>query len=286
MNCFFASDLHGYIDRYEKLFKAISDEKPALVLLGGDLLPSGFLSHKPLNEGHQDFIQDYLIPGFSGLRNSLGFHYPQVLLILGNDDGKVVEPKIFDGVKIGLWDYIHNRKLEIGEYSVYGYAFVPPTPFRLKDWERYDISRYVDPGCISPEEGIFTVPVSHLDLKYETIKKDLDLLINKDDLENAIFLFHSPPYMTNLDYAALDGVMIDNVPVDAHVGSIAIKKMIEQKQPLFTMHGHVHESARITGSWKDKIGRTLCVTAAHDGKELALIKFDLNNTEEAVRVLL
>jgi Icc-related predicted phosphoesterase len=80
--------------------------------------------------------------------------------------------------------------------------------------------------------------------------------------------------------------ILDNIPADTHVGSIAMRKIIEQKQPLLTLHGHVHESARITGSWKDKIGKTLCFTAAHDGKELALVKFDLNKPEEAVRELL
>jgi len=286
MNCFFVSDLHGHIDRYEKLFKAIAGEKPEMVLIGGDVLPSGLLSHRPLDVGLKDFIVDFLVPGFSTLRNKLGPNYPRVLLILGNDDGKVVEPAVLEAVRIDLWEYAHNRKIEIGEFTVYGYSYVPPTPFRLKDWERYDISRYIDPGCISPEEGIYSVSVSHRDLKYGTIKADLEVLINNDDVSRGVFLFHSPPYMTNLDYAALDGVIIDNIPADTHVGSIAMRKIIEQKQPLLTLHGHVHESARITGSWKDKIGKTLCFTAAHDGKELALVKFDLNKPEEAVRELL
>jgi len=34
---------------------------------------------------------------------------------------------------------------------------VPPTPFLLKDWEKYDVSAYVDPGCVSPEEGYHRV---------------------------------------------------------------------------------------------------------------------------------
>jgi uncharacterized protein len=286
MYCFFASDLHGHIDRYEKLFKAIEEEKPEAVLIGGDILPSGLTSHRPLDIGHKDFINDYLIPDFGKLRSKLGHKYPRVLLILGNDDGKVVEPAVWDGVKSGIWEYVQNIKTELGDYDVYGYAYVPPTPFRLKDWERYDISRYVDPGCISPEEGMYSVPVSHLELKYATIKADLEVLVNNYDLKNAVLLFHSPPYMTNLDYAALDGVMVDNVPLDTHVGSIAIKKLIEQKQPHLTLHGHVHESSRITGSWKDKIGRTICINAAHDGRELSLVKFDLNRPEEAVRELL
>ena len=106
------------------------------------------------------------------------------------------------------------------------------------------------------------------------------------DLSRAIFLFHAPPYDTGLDRAALDGKKVHGVYLDVHIGSIAIRRFIESKQPLLTLHGHVHESARITGMWKEQIGRTLAISAAHDGPELALVKFDLNDLGNAIRELL
>ena len=87
-------------------------------------------------------------------------------------------------------------------------------------------------------------------------------------------LFHSPPYQTLLDRAALDGKMIDHVPLDLHVGSIAIKRFIEERQPLITLHGHIHESSRLTGHWHEFIGSTLSVNGAWDGPELSLVSFD------------
>ncbi|MEJ2636882.1 MAG: hypothetical protein P8184_16535 [Calditrichia bacterium] len=105
-------------------------------------------------------------------------------------------------------------------------------------------------------------------------------------LINSIFLFHTPPYQTALDRAALDGKMIDYAPLDVHVGSIAVKRFIVGRQPLITLHGHVHESARITGKWQEKIGRTYAFSAAHDGPELALVKFDPEHPEKARRELL
>jgi Icc-related predicted phosphoesterase len=105
-------------------------------------------------------------------------------------------------------------------------------------------------------------------------------------MENAVFLFHTPPYDTKLDRAALDGKMVDGVPVDVHVGSIAVRRFIELRQPTITLHGHIHESARITGSWKDRIGKTCLFSAAHDGPELALVRFTLENPENATRELL
>ena len=167
---------------------------------------------------------------------------------------------------------------------MYGYAHVPPTPFRLKDWERYDVSRYVDPGCVPPEEGSLTVPVDEAELRYGTIEQDLVGLAGSDDLERAILLCHGPPYLC-LDRAALDGVKVDHAPLDVHVGSVALRRFIEARQPLVTLHGHVHESARLTGSWRARIGRTHCLSAAHDGEELALVRFDPHAPETAAREL-
>jgi Icc-related predicted phosphoesterase len=70
------------------------------------------------------------------------------------------------------------------------------------------------------------------------------------------------------------------------VGSIAIRRFIETRQPLLTLHGHIHESARLSSSWRDFIGRTHCFSAAHDGPELALIQFDPDHLEAATRQLI
>ena len=88
------------------------------------------------------------------------------------------------------------------------------------------------------------------------------------------------------DRAALDGRSVDHAPLDVHVGSIALRRLIEARQPLLTLHGHVHESARLTGRWRERIGRTHCLGAAHDGEELALIRFDPDDLERATRELL
>lgn len=276
------SDLHGSLRRYEKLFEILIADPPRFVFLGGDILPShGFISERKFD----DFISDFLQENLKRIRHTLKERYPDIFLILGNDDPQVEEEEILDLERQGYWTYIHNRKIRIAKHSIYGYAFVPPTPFHLKDWEKYDVSRHVDPGCVDPLEGKHSVPVSESEIKYGTIQKDLDLLVGKEDLSGSIFLFHTPPYRSNLDRAALDGKMIDHVALDVNIGSIAVRKFIEGRQPLLTLHGHVHESARITGSWRDRIGRTHLFSAAHDGPELALVKFDLENLDNATREL-
>ena len=275
--CLFVTDLHGRHERYERLVEQIRNIVPSIVFLGGDLLPHSLHS--------SGFLSDHLIPLFTELMGEMRNCYPKIFVILGNDDPRCFEPSLQNSETQGLWTYLHNRRLEFGENSIFGYACVPPTPFRLKDWERYDESRFCDPGSISPEEGFRTVEVNEAETKWGTIEKDLLQLAGTGPMDNSVFLFHSPPYNTSLDRAALDGRSVDHVPLDVHVGSVAIRRFIEAKQPLLTLHGHVHESTHLTGEWKIQIGRTVCINGAHDGPELAIVKFDLAEPENASRTL-
>jgi uncharacterized protein len=284
--CFFVSDLHGNLNRYEKLFSHILMEKPSSVFVGGDILPSGLFSFTNENQVPEDFINDFIAVELNQLKIKMGVDYPEFFLIMGNDDAKLYESAIRELESQKLIHYVHNKKMIFDKYKVFGYANVPPSPFRLKDWERYDVSRYIDPGCVAPEDGSFTVQVDKKKLVYQSILKDLEELTGNDDLSNSIFLFHSPPYNSNLDRAALDGKFFEHVPLDVHVGSIAIERLIKDKGPMITLHGHIHESTAMTGDWKEMIGRTLSMNAAHNGPELSLIRFDPENLQEASRELI
>ncbi len=284
MKCFFVTDLHGHTSRYDKLFNLIFKESSDAVLIGGDIFPS-FTHRAGGHNIYDDFFEDYFLNKLRALNDKMPDSYPNIFLILGNDDLKAEEEIIKAYEETGLYKYIHFSKVTKGGYDFYGYSYVPPSPFLLKDWEKYDVSRYVDPGCVSPEEGKRSVKVDPHEIKFATIKDDLESLFGNDDLSKSIILFHSPPYKSNLDRLDNDGKFIDHVPLDNFAGSIAIRSFIEEKQPLVTLHGHIHESTRMTGEWKDKIGKTFCFNAAHDGPELAVVKFDAENPESVVRVL-
>jgi len=286
ITCFFVSDIHGQIPRYLRLFEAIRNEKPAAVFLGGDLLPHGVHTKISDTDPIQNFVLEFIQPGFEMLQQELGNRYPRIFMVLGNDDPRSAELDLNHGETSGLWEYIPSRRIDFGDFLVYGYPHVPPTPFLLKDWERYDVSRFVDPGCLSPEEGWRTTPVNLQEMKFATIQQDLDLLAASDDLTNAIFLFHSPPYQTNLDLLTVEEKTVEHTPLDAHAGSIAIRRFIETRQPLITLHGHLHESPRLSGDWRCRIGRTFCFSAAHDGPELALVRFNPSLPQNATRELL
>ena len=274
--CFFASDLHGSVRRYRSLWEAAAAEDPKAIFLGGDLLP-GINALK--------FIHETMEPDVLDLKVKLGPDFPMIFLVPGNDDAAAEFANFESGEDLGLWRIIHNRHDHISDHAIFGYGCVPPTPFMLKDWERYDVSRYVDPGSLSPEEGHRTMPADADEIRFGTIATDLEKLVEAEDLTDSVWLFHSPPYQTSLDRAGLDGQLIDHVPLDVNVGSIAIRRFIEDRQPLITFHGHIHESARLTGQWREQLGRTWIVSAAHDGPELALVRVDLDRPEDATRQL-
>jgi len=283
MNRFaFATDIHGQLERLEKLLRWVEQQAPTALLLGGDLLPSpGARGALPAD----DFLPGYLGTALERLRQAMGTAYPRVGAIMGNDDPRVHEPGFLELEQLGLWTYLQARVVPWGTEQVAGYAFVPPTPFQLKDWEKYDVSRYVDPGCSPPTEGLRTTAPDH-DPRYSTIERDLEALAGRMDAARAIVLFHAPPYRTVLDRAALEGVLVDHVPLDVNVGSIAVRRFIEQHGPLITLHGHVHESVSLTGQWRQQLGRTTLMGAAHRGPELALVLFDADDPSSAERILL
>jgi len=281
VKCIFVSDIHGQIPRYERLFDIIRQERPDAVLFGGDLLPLHLSYHDTMEE----FIEHVILSPIKQIHTDTK-NKTQFFLILGNDDPRVYEKEFINAEKQGILFYIHNKTVSYKKLHITGYSYVPPTPFLLKDWERYDVSQFVDVGAVSPEHGRRTVDVPLDDIKYSTITEDLEKLGKNSPAAKTIFLFHSPPYHSCLDRADLHGKKIDHAPVDVHVGSIAIQQFIKNKQPLVTLHGHVHESAQITGWWKEKVGRTYSFTAAYNGPELAVVRFDTDCLEAAARELI
>jgi Icc-related predicted phosphoesterase len=104
------------------------------------------------------------------------------------------------------------------------------------------------------------------------------------DPRNAVFNIHVPPYKSGLDEAPeLDK---DLRPVLAGqalkpVGSTALRKAIEQTQPLLGLHGHIHE-----GRGSTRIGKTLCINPGsmyEQGTLLgAIVKLGKNKIENYV----
>lgn len=79
------------------------------------------------------------------------------------------------------------------------------------------------------------------------------------DPSRAIFMIHVPPYDSGLDTAPiLDENLRPTISAGdvlrGPVGSTAVRRIIEEYQPVLSVHGHIHESGG-----ERKIGKTVCI---------------------------
>jgi Icc-related predicted phosphoesterase len=79
------------------------------------------------------------------------------------------------------------------------------------------------------------------------------------DPRRSVFMIHVPPYDSGLDTAPLlDENLRPTVSAGdvlrGPVGSTAVRRIIEDYQPVLSVHGHIHESGG-----ERKIGKTLCI---------------------------
>jgi Icc-related predicted phosphoesterase len=187
----------------------------------------------------REFLQFYLIPRLKEFRKKTG---KDVFLIMGNDDLKVNRDIVEKGEKEGAYICVNMKAAPLGDgYSIVGYSHINEAPFLLKDWEK----------------------------KEEDILSDLRKLSKKSDPKKTVYLMHAPPFGTGLDV----------VFSGAHVGSIGIRKFITEAQPYMTLHGHIHESPRMSGGWKEQIGSTISV---NPGKG-SIVTLDLSDRDSMKR---
>jgi len=121
---------------------------------------------------------------------------------------------------------------------------------------------------ISVGKGNLTPWKCPRDVTEEELEKTLESMISKTNVvEKSIFNVHVPPYDTLLDVAPeldseLKAVTKSGQPSMIHVGSAAVRRVIEKYQPLLGLHGHIHESKAI-----EEIGRCLCVNPGSEYAE-------------------
>jgi len=255
MRAVFTSDLHGGVDLYHQLARLVEDEGADAILIGGDLLPSGWSSDQA------EFFTKFLEPFLADIG-------VPVLAVMGNNDRKEYEHLLEASDHI---EDIHQRHVDLFGHSVFGYAYVDITPFEIKDWEKFDNeTRTNDSDRL---EGLVTTP-ERRNIRFDpadrsdTIEKDLAAIVDRTDAPNTIFLFHAPPYGTHCD-------MSDR----GHIGSMAIRDFIRLVQPPLTFHGHIHDSPYLSNRWFTRTGRTVSVNPGQRSPKLHAVVID---TDEGI----
>lgn len=269
----YTSDLHGRENLYRQLLEKIRSESVQSVILGGDLLPRKAPGLNSLDV-QKAFVKNQLQTIFQEIRQ---MNNCSIYLILGNDDWAATLPLFGFMVDDKIIHLLHGvTRILDSDYIITGYPFVPPTPFRSKDFEKLDkkTDTLPDPdttASISVHNSIQNVNVAIYYQSRTSIEQDLGM-IHKEKEKHTIFVMHSPPFNTKLDL--LHG--------GQHIGSEAIREFIMQNQPDITLHGHIHESPAVSGYYWDCLGETLSINPGQTGDELSAVLFDLYKPKETL----
>ncbi len=154
-------------------------------------------------------------------------------VIPGNDDPWSIDPVLASGERVVACD---ERVEIVGPHEMISFGYSNRTPWHTP--------RELDEGQI-----------------YARLKALADQLENP---ERAIFNVHVPPYESSLDTAyevdeELRYVTKGGRPHEIATGSSAVRQVIEETQPLISLHGHIHESRGVT-----TIGRTVAINPGSD----------------------
>lgn len=154
-------------------------------------------------------------------------------VIPGNDDPWSIDEVLAAGTSVVACD---ERVEAVGPHELVSFGYSNRTPWKTP--------RELD------EDEI-----------YARLKRLADQLENP---ERAIFNVHVPPWESSLDTAyevdeELRYVTKGGRPHEVPTGSKAVRAIIEEVQPLLSLHGHIHECRGVT-----RIGRTVAINPGSD----------------------
>jgi Icc-related predicted phosphoesterase len=178
----------------------------------------------------------------------------KIVVMPGNDDEKVIDPIIKSYEDRGVIYPLDKVVNLCFDFEMISLDYVNPTPWKT-------------PRECSEEE----------------LEKRVKALFNKvKNPRKTICNFHCPPHGTHLDLAPkldkqLRRVLEAGRPVFIHVGSTAIRKAIEEYQPLIGLHGHIHESFA-----SDKLHKTPVLNPGSEYTEGVLRGFIIDFSQQGV----
>ena len=246
MRFLFATDLHGDLQKYERLGELAPNLGAEAIVIGGDIAPKFvrdiFEDQAKFYEWMREWADTLMMP---------------VYAYLGNDDVKCLLDKFLEECEASGNLYALEGVGDIGFYTYARQNNVPDTPFGLKDWSRRDYDGWVSPPQLAAhsveserlphDKGFRFRELKSLDkfLKGRpTIEEDLAKVQKVD-----IMFSHCPP----------SGLQLDVCHSGDRPGSRALLDWIDREKPSLVLSGHLHESYRLTGVWRAYRGPTMVV---------------------------
>lgn len=274
MKVCFTSDLHGREALYSQLDALIERERPRVLMLGGDLLDEGEIDDPVATQG--GYLESRFMPRVEGWRARVP--EMQVVCILGNHDWQPTLEAFRRHHRAGhvtlLW---HEEPWSLDGVTFVGFSLTPPTPYWVKDFERLDLPDDPTPltggvtWCARQGGPVTRTPQECFGGR-ESLRQELARVPACGG--RWILVAHAPPYQSHLD----------RLPHVAHpVGSRAVREFIQSRQPLCSLHGHIHESPAVSGRFSERIGETLSVNPGQGIESLQAVVFDTDDPAGTLR---
>jgi len=264
MKILYTTDLHGNMWKYKQLKVAASEQKPDIIINGGDMMPTD--DHNIMNQGK--FIETQLAEQMKYFGDQ-GIYY---LCLPGNHDLPIFD-SLFEETckKYPNAFFLDNRKIKIKDYEFIGMGLIVDFPFDWKDRCRMDDKNYTpmepfEKAVISEGTAMKEIKdwVGYIK-KLATIEDELKKLVRPDNMANTIYVMHMPPSKIGLGFC----------DSDLEDGSNAIYEFLKLNQPKMSLHGHVHGSPEISGKWHNSVGKTVCIQPGQtEGFIYAVINLD------------
>ena len=270
MKILYVTDLHGDQGKYSRALEIAKAQGAAAVVNGGDMFPT---DADLFHQGR--FISGFLNRHFKAF-DEAGIY---CLCYPGNDDLIVFDP-LFEEVcqRHPFVIPLAQRKFDLQGFEFIGMNWVADYPFRLKDRCRMDTPETE----FGPQLGtaVLSTPGGWMEISdwfthargLPTLRDELERLPRPNNPGRVIYVIHMPPR----------GLELDVCGHGARVGSTAVHEFIATLQPRLTLHGHIHESPEAGGTWRTRLGDTVCIQPGQLGP-LTWVEIDLDRMQLARR---
>lgn len=272
MKFLYATDLHGDKDKYNKLLELAIDGDIKLIVNGGDMLPKQCDRHMEQPVFINEFLREY----FQKCKKQ-NIEY---LAMLGNDDLQTLD-KLFSNV-CNEFDNVYDMagtKADINDYEFIGMNFILDHPFGCKDRVVTE-KHYIPQRQLGMVAGISTE--TDYDRIYNWLEYSMTNLPQMCDILNQLPVPQNPDKTIFISHMPPAGLRLGQLRYqDLDIGSVDIYEFLKDKQPLLSLHGHIHESPDTQkGKWINQIVNTTCIqtgqTELHDNN-LIYAEIDLDN---------
>jgi len=310
MRLFFATDIHGSETCWRKFLNSAKHYEADVVVLGGDMTGKALVPivndgggrwHATLLEVRRELEGEEAVREFEELVARRGYYpfrtTPDELRELEGDEerlDRLFHERMLQTVE--RWMALADERL--GEVGVP--CFVCPgndDQFEVDDIVRAAKHVELAEGRVVEFDGFqmastgWSNPTpweTYREEEEDALARRIDAVVSQitAEPERVVFNLHCPPYGSGLDDApelTAEMDLKDAGHSAVPVGSTAVRRAIEDFQPLLSLHGHIHEARG-----NRRIGRTLCINpgSSYEQGELLGAVVDLEGGKKVKRFIL